>query len=112
MLVFIRILLLFFRVFRDLKYVTVFSEFHGKSYSYLLKQKLPAGVYVSTDQLEDLKRFEKVSQMNFNLHSTKQNYQTHIPHRSTTMWMKNELILKSQWNNQNHFLSIYLVTPA
>lgn len=45
---------------RDLKYVIVFPDYQGKHHTFLIKQQLPASVYVSTDQLDDLKRFDKV----------------------------------------------------
>lgn len=46
---------------RDLKYGVVFPDFHGISYTFMIKQKIPASIYVSTDQLEDLRRLEKLS---------------------------------------------------
>lgn len=47
--------------FRDLNYIIVFPEYQGKPHTFLIRQLLPASVYVSTDQLDDLKRFEKVT---------------------------------------------------
>lgn len=47
-------------IFRDLKYVVVFPEYQGKHHTVLIKQPIPADVYVSTDQLDDLKRFNRV----------------------------------------------------
>lgn len=52
---------------RDLKYVVVFPEYQGKHHTFLIKQVLPASVYVSTDQLEDLRRFDKVIQSSFSI---------------------------------------------
>lgn len=46
---------------RDLKYGVVFPDFQGTSYTFMIKQKIPASIYVSTDQLEDLRRLEKLS---------------------------------------------------
>lgn len=56
----IRVVSICRRISRDLKYVVVFPEYQGKHHTFLIKQTLPAAVYVSTDQLEDLKRFDKV----------------------------------------------------
>lgn len=49
----------FFR--RDINYVVVFPEYQGKHHTFLIKQLLPASVYVSIDQLNDLNRFDKVN---------------------------------------------------
>lgn len=46
--------------FRDLKYGVVFPDFQGISYTFMIKQQLPASIYVDLDQLNDLKRLEKV----------------------------------------------------
>lgn len=53
---------------RDLKYVVVFPDYQGKHHTFLIKQQLPSSVYVSTDQLDDLKRFDKVYIYSHRLH--------------------------------------------
>lgn len=53
------LILIFFTICRELKYVTVFPGSQDR-YDYYLEQVLPADVYVSTDELSDLMRFNKV----------------------------------------------------
>lgn len=50
-----------FRFFhRELKYGVIFPDLQGQQNTFLIKQRLPASVYVSTDQLNDLQRLDKV----------------------------------------------------
>lgn len=53
----------FFR--RNLEYVIVFPDYQSKHHTFLIKQLLPASVYVSIDQLNDLYRFDKVNVITF-----------------------------------------------
>ncbi|XP_031641220.1 phosphatidylinositol-glycan biosynthesis class X protein [Contarinia nasturtii] len=46
---------------RDLEYAVVFPDLQAKQHTFLIKQPLPASVYVSTDQLDDLSRFDKIN---------------------------------------------------
>lgn len=46
---------------RELKYVVVFPDYQGKHSTFLIKQLIPSSVYVSIDQLNDLKRLDKVN---------------------------------------------------
>ncbi|XP_067630096.1 uncharacterized protein PIG-X isoform X1 [Eurosta solidaginis] len=49
---------------RELSYSVQFSDIlHGKDCEYILEQLLPAGVYISVDQLNDLKRLKKLNAM-------------------------------------------------
>lgn len=44
-----------------MKYITVFTDPPQKPCDFHLRQVIPSSAYVSVDQLEDLKRFDKVS---------------------------------------------------
>ncbi|XP_055320897.1 phosphatidylinositol-glycan biosynthesis class X protein [Sitodiplosis mosellana] len=46
---------------RHVEYIVVFPDYQGKQHSFLIKQLLPASVYVDTDQLDDLNRFNKLN---------------------------------------------------
>lgn len=46
---------------RTVKYITVFTDPPQKPCDFHLRQVIPSSAYVSVDQLEDLKRFDKVS---------------------------------------------------
>ncbi|KAJ6629255.1 Phosphatidylinositol-glycan biosynthesis class X protein [Pseudolycoriella hygida] len=45
---------------RIVKYITVFTEPPEKPCDFHLRQTLPSSAYVSVDQLDDLKRFDKI----------------------------------------------------
>lgn len=46
---------------RDLEYAVVYPDYQGKQHTFLIKQPLPASVYVNTDDLDDLRRLNKVN---------------------------------------------------
>lgn len=46
---------------RTIKYITVFTDPPEKPCDFYLKQVIPSSAYVSVDQLDDLKRFDKVN---------------------------------------------------
>lgn len=113
-----------FQFHRDLKYVVVFPELQGQQNTFLIKQPLPASVYVSTDQLDDLQRQDKVNSIEFtptlcdqalrwskysNFHILF-HYRIVIVSRSGISSKIITWILKSQQKPQSHSISSSTVT--
>lgn len=100
---------IFVLIFRDLRYVVVFPDYQAKHHTFLIKQPLPAAVYVSTDQLDDLRRFDKV-RFNFKTANSNQSFKKMFHFfRSTISLTEISWTLKCQRRNRNRLIFICLV---